>query len=140
MAAQHSCRRMLAVLRHIQKLEGRRASELLRDSRRICQPLDSAAIGAVWGGTTDRVEGFIADHEVNVCAVWANRVVAGHIKGWTSLPPSVLRRDDPIGEASGEPGARPHSSLRRYDSHPVARADAMGCGSRGIHIDQRVRQ
>jgi hypothetical protein len=49
------------------------------------------------GGAADRVEPFVADYQVDVGAIGAERVVAGQIEGSTGLPPAVLRRDDPVG-------------------------------------------
>ena len=49
------------------------------------------------GGAADRVKGSVADYQVDVGAIGAERVVAGQIEGGTGLPPAVLRRDNPVG-------------------------------------------
>ena len=83
--------------------------------RRVGEPSKLRRVATMWGRSADRVEKLIANHEINVCTIGTERVVAGQSEIWTRLPPAVLSTHHPISEAGIEMRSRSNGSPRRRD-------------------------
>src|SRR5215469_15096426 len=104
------------------------------------QLLDFALIGSMWRCAADRIDAFISDNQVEVGAIVAEGVIAWQIQLPTSLPPSMLRTNDAVGQCGHEPGTRAHTSLWCHDGNPVTFADAPHCRSLRADLYERFGQ
>jgi hypothetical protein len=110
------------------------------DDRALDPLLDLTTIGSMWRVAAHRFDGLVADHQVDVGASHAERIIVRQAQIRTSLPPPVLCPYDAVGRARDETNARPHASLWRHDGNPVAFADPPRCRGRGVHLDDGLRQ
>src|SRR5262245_45233052 len=103
------------------------------DGRR-CSAAHLTQIRAEGYRAAHRIECRVADDEVVVGAVRAERIVAGRADLRALLPPAVLAADHLGIEVLVEPRARPNAPLRCLEDHPVSRADSTRGGGARVQL------
>src|SRR2546423_1478217 len=96
---------------------------------------DLAERGSVGDRPADRVDGVVADEEIEVRAGGTERVVAGRADLRAGLPPSVLAADDARLQTLVEARAGSDLRVRRLDDDPFTGTDAPLGGRGRVQLD-----
>src|SRR4029450_13556219 len=81
------------------------------------------------------IDGRVADDQVEIGAVRAERIVAGRADLRAGLPPAVLAARDARLQGLVERPPRADAALRRLPRHPVARLDPTLGGCHRVQLD-----
>ncbi len=92
------------------------------------------------GCAANWVNGAAVDEKVEVGAVGAVRVVARRADLLARLPPAVLATHHILVERVIQPGTSADAAGRGRYPHPVAGADAAGCGEVRMDFNLRIER